>query len=184
MVTGIILAGGKSTRCSTNKLMLKVMNKPLILHTIDSIRPFVDKIIVVTGKYHEEFKPILKDVDVVFNKDYELGMFSSIQAGVKHVEGNFLILPGDCPFVKKETFRLLLSEDDFLLRVPMYMGSSGHPIYIHSSLKERILNEEITSNLRKIRDEIGYQKVEVDDPNILNDIDTMNNYETLLKERK
>ncbi len=184
MITGIILAGGKSTRCATNKLTLLVNKKPLILHTIESMTSFVDKIIVVTGKYHNELKPILKDVEVVYNKDFELGMFSSICAGVRHVEGNFFVLPGDCPFVKKETFKSLLSEGNFLLRVPTYKGETGHPILIHSSLKKKILNEPLTSNLKKIRDEIGFEKIEVNDPNILNDIDTLINYKTLVEERK
>ncbi len=60
MATGIILAGGESRRANTNKMLLEIYDKPLILHTIENMSPFVEKIIVVTGKYYEELKPHLK----------------------------------------------------------------------------------------------------------------------------
>ena len=182
MTTGIILAAGESTRAGQNKLMLEVNKKPLILHTVDSIRPFVDKLIVVTGKYNEQMCPILKDVEIVFNKDYQKGMFSSIRAGVAHSEGNIFVIPGDCPFVSKEVVKAL-SSPSFSIRVPAYKGTCGHPIYLSEKVKDLLLKEDINSNLKAFRDKVGYEKVEVNDKNILNDIDTIEDYEELLKER-
>ena len=70
MVTGIILAGGHSSRAKTNKLLLLVDSKPLISHTIDSLKSHVDKLVVVTGRYDKELRPYLNDVIVAYNKDY------------------------------------------------------------------------------------------------------------------
>ena len=184
MITGIILAGGKSTRAGQNKLLLEVGGKPIVLHTIKAMRPFVDKLIVVTGRYHDELCKVLKDVEVVFNKKYEDGMFSSVRAGVAQAEGNFFVLPGDCPFVSKKTISALLDCDEsFSIRVPTYDGHTGHPMYVNRKLRRRILHEPHDSNLRIFRDEIGYETVEVDDKSILNDVDTIEDYEKLLKER-
>lgn len=183
MVTGIILAGGESSRAGKNKMLLNVGGKPLILHTIDSMRPFVNKLVVVTGKYHDEMAPQLHDVDIVFNKDYQKGMFSSVKAGVAHAEGNFFIIPGDCPFVSKEVVSSLM-KDNFSIRVPVYHRHTGHPIYLHEKMKNLLLKESIESNLRAFRDKVGYEEVDVNDKNILNDIDTIEDYEKLLKERK
>lgn len=183
MTSGIILAGGESSRAGKNKLMLEVCGKPLLLHTIDSLRPFVDKLIVVTGKYHEQMAPILMDVEIVFNKNYELGMFSSIRAGVARAEGNFFIIPGDCPFVSKDVVSALMDKEEFSIRVPEYDGHTGHPVYLNRKLRRRILYEPPESNLRIFRDEVGYETVPVKDKNILNDIDTIEDYEKLLKER-
>ena len=183
MVIGIILAGGKSTRIGENKLLLELFNLPLIKHTITSIEPFVNKIVIVTGRYHEELSNALKGYDIIYNKDYEKGMFSSVLAGVKKVDGDFLILPGDCPFVKEETYIKLLNASG-LLRVPTYKGKHGHPLYFNSSLKEKLLSEDINSSLKAFRDKIGYVEVEVDDENILNDIDTFKDYEKLVETRK
>ncbi len=183
MVTGIILAGGKSTRFGENKLLLDLFNLPLIKQTINCIEPFVNKIVIVTGRYHEELSIALKGYDVFYNKDYEKGMFSSVLRGVKEVEGDFFILPGDCPFVKKETFTKMLNTSG-LLRVPTYKGKHGHPIYFDKSLKDKLLDEDINSSLKAFRDKIGFTEVDVDDENILNDVDTFKDYEKLVETRK
>ena len=92
MTECIILAGGISTRMGTNKMLLEYKGHPLIWHTIQSVAPFVSKIIIVTGKYDQEIRDALKDekVSFVYNKDYELGMFSSVLAGVKETSEDFL----------------------------------------------------------------------------------------------
>lgn len=185
MITGMILAGGCSTRTKTNKLLLKVDEKPLILHTIDSMKPFVDHLIVVTGKYDQELKPYLKDVEVIYNKDYELGMFSSVLAGIKNVDSDVLILPGDIMNISHNTFKSLLINKG-TITIPTYKGQNGHPLFLNKKMCELLKKEDINSNLKlfvnKNSEAINY--VEVDDPFIKFDIDTMKDYQTLLNRRK
>ena len=71
MAECIILAGGKSTRMGTNKLLLDFNGHPLIWHTIQSVYPFVSRVIVVTGRYDKEIREALNDldIDIVTNKD-------------------------------------------------------------------------------------------------------------------
>ncbi len=184
MVTGIVLAGGKSSRVATNKMMLDFSFKPMIIQTIESIKPFVDKLVVVTGRYHDELAILLHDYNVVYNDDYEKGMFSSVLKGVKEAEGDFFILPGDCPFVKKETFEKLLNSKSFTIRIPSFNGKNGHPSLFSASMKDKLLNEDLSSNLKAFRDKIGYEQVPVDDVNILNDVDTIEEYERLKMEKE
>lgn len=179
MITGIVLAGGLSLRTQTNKLMLTVKGKALISHTCESIRPYVDKLVVVTGRYDKEIRTILKDVEIIYNKDYELGMFTSVKTGVSKADGDFFVIPGDCPFVGKEVFERLISSDTFLIRVPTYKGKHGHPIFFNGSLKQKILDEPDESNLKVFRNKIGYEEIEVSDPNILNDVDTIEEYQNI-----
>ena len=185
MVTGIILAGGCSTRAQTNKLLLEVDNKPLILHAVDSIKPFVDHLIVVTGKYDQELRPYLKDVEVIYNKDYELGMFSSVLAGIKNVDSDVIILPGDMMNISHNTFKSLLNNKG-TITIPTYKGQNGHPLFLNKKMCELLKKEDINSNLKlfvnKNSESINY--VEVDDPFIKFDIDTMKDYQTLLNRRK
>ena len=100
MIDGIILAGGKSTRMKTNKMLLDFNGHPIIWHTLKSISPYVDRVIIVTGCYDKEIREALKNEDVyfIYNKGYEKGMFSSVLTGVKETRGDFFIIPGDCPF--------------------------------------------------------------------------------------
>ena len=104
MAEGIILAGGKSVRMKQNKMLLSFRGHPLIWYTIQSMKPNVSRVIVVTGRYDKEIREALKDetnITFVYNKDYELGMFSSVLTGVKETKEDFFIVPGDCPFIKE-----------------------------------------------------------------------------------
>lgn len=178
MITGIILAGGLSSRYNANKLILTVKGKPLIRYAIEGMKPFVDKLVVVTGRYHDELLPHLKDVEVVKNENYMDGMFSSVLTGVSRAEGNFFILPGDIGFVKKSVYEALL-KGEFSIRVPAYEGKTGHPVFFLANNKEEILKMNKDSNLREYLMQKGFEKIEVKDPNILKDIDTPQDYEIL-----
>ncbi len=181
MIEAIILAGGKSSRLKRNKMLLKVDNVPLILHTINCYRPFVDKVIVVTGKYHQEISELLKNeekVIVVENKDYELGMFSSVKVGVNATSGDFLLTPGDCPFVKKETIKKIL-EGKGKIRVPRYQNEDGHPIYISKEYKQEILDFPLDLNLKVFRDSKNYEIINVDDKNILMNLNSVLDLENI-----
>ena len=187
MAEAIILAGGKSTRMGTNKMLLMYNGHPLLWHTIQSVAPFVSRVIVVTGKYDQEIREALKDVDVTFvcNKDYELGMFSSVLIGVKETKEDFMIIPGDCPFIQKETFDAILSSKEDI-RYPSYHGEEGHPLYISKKYKEELLNYGLDNNLKMFRDSKKCEIINVEDKNIvmnLNDINDFANIDISLKGR-
>ena len=89
----------------------------------------------------------------------------------------------DIPFIFASTYDALLKGSK-PIRFPSYKGKEGHPLFISITLKEKLLTEPVDSNLRKFRDEQDKEIIQVDDPNILKDIDTMKEYQTLLDERK
>lgn len=167
MAECIILAGGKSTRMGTNKMLLDYKGHPLIWYTINSVKDLVNKVIVVTGKYDQELRDALKDLDItfVYNKDYELGMFSSVLTGVKETKEDFLVLPGDCPFIKKETIQKILNGKGDI-RYPMYQNQEGHPLYISKKYKDELLSFGLDSNLKLFRDSKKCEIINVEDKNI------------------
>ena len=186
MAQGIILAGGFSSRTNNNKMRLSIDGKPLIIHTIESMKPFVNKIFLVTGHYDSDIRSIVHEDEkliIVYNKDYEKGMFSSVLCGVKNVTEDFFIIPGDIPFINASTYNALLKGTK-PVRFPTYQGKEGHPLFISIELKGKLLKEPIDSNLKKFRDEQDKEIIQVDDKYILKDIDTIKEYETLLDERK
>lgn len=186
MTQGIILAAGYSSRAHTNKMLLTYDNKFVLSHAVEGMLPFVDKIFVVTGHYHDELikamKPYSK-VAIVYNADYDQGMFTSVQAGVKKIKGDFFILPGDCPFVSAATYQKMLNGKK-AIRVPEYNGRMGHPLFLSACLKESLLNELPTSNLKVFRNRYDYEIIKTDDPHVLIDIDTQNDYRAIEKMRK
>ena len=174
MAECIILAGGKSTRMGTNKMLLDFKGHPLLWHTIQSVSPFVSKVIVVTGKYDKEIRDALKDQNVTFiyNKDYELGMFSSVLTGVKETTDDFMIIPGDCPFVKPETFKKILSGKGDI-RYPKCGELEGHPLYISKKYKSELLNFGLDRNLKVFRDSKKCEIINVEDQNIVMNLNSI-----------
>lgn len=186
MAQGIILAGGFSSRTQNNKMRLSIDGKPLIIHTIEAMKPFVNKIFLITGHYDSDIRSIVQEdekITIIFNESYEKGMFSSVLCGTKNVTEDFFIIPGDIPFISAQTYSALLNGHK-PLRFPSYKGKEGHPLFVSIELKDKLLKESIDSNLKKFRDEQDKEIIPVDDPYILKDIDTLKEYETLLDERK
>lgn len=174
MTQALLLAAGRSSRAKTNKLLVSVAGQPLIIHAINSVSPFVDEIIVVIGHYHQALVDLLKDypkVRLINNSHYQEGMFSSVLTGAQLISEDCFILPGDCPFVQASTYRALL-ESKQPIAVPAYQGKLGHPLFLRKQLISALRAHSPTSNLQVFRDQMGYQRIEVDDANILTDIDT------------
>ena len=185
MIEGIILAGGFSSRANQNKMLFDFGGHPLIWHTIESLRPFVDRIIVVTGHYDSEIREALKnekEIEFVYNKQYPMGMFSSVKTGVEITKSDFLILPGDCPFIPKKVISKILAGNG-AIRYPRYKEKDGHPLYVSKLLKKALLDEPDDSNLKLFRDKQNCEVIQIDDENVLNDIDTQNDYNQKLMER-
>lgn len=181
MIDAVILAGGCSVRFKSNKLLFPINDKPLIIHTIESLKDFVSHIYVVTGHYHDEITEVIKNIDkvsIIYNPNYMNGMFSSVQVGIKATNNDILLIPGDCPFVNEKTIQQLI-DGKGLIRCPAYKGKNGHPLFIKKELKEEILKLSSDSNLKTYRDQIGYEIIDCDDPHIFIDIDTIKDYQNL-----
>lgn len=180
MAECIILAGGKSTRMGTNKMLLDYKGHPLLWYTIQSVRPFVNRIIVVTGKYDQEIREALKEeiVEFVYNKDYELGMFSSVLTGVKETKDDFMVIPGDCPFIKKKTFKKILDGTGDI-RYPKCGDLEGHPLYISKKNKDELLHFGLDNNLKMFRDSKKCEIIIVEDKNISMNLNNILDFSSL-----
>lgn len=186
MTMGIILAGGYSSRAESNKMVLKYKNIEIIKHAINAMQDYCTEVIVVTGHYHDDTLKVLKDfpkIRVVRNLDYNKGMFSSVKVGVREVDDDFFLTPGDYPLIMKSTYEKVLNATG-LIRVPTFNKCRGHPLFISKELISNLLNESDDSNLKLFRNKYEITNVETNDEGILKDIDTVNDYLRLKTERK
>jgi len=178
-IEGIVLAAGFSSRMGKFKMEMSLNGKTLIERSVESLDKVCSKIIVVAGYKIERIKEILKSyekVEVVFNKEFEKGMFSSVKIGISQIKAEkFFLLPGDIPFVNEDVFKKLLSKKGDII-IPVFQSRKGHPVLIDSSLINEILNEPEDSNLKLFIDKKGFTTVEVQDEAILFDIDTEEDY--------
>jgi len=178
---GIVLAGGYASRMSQNKMMLPFAGKPLIAATIMRMRSSVNRIIIVTGHYHvpiASYFSEMSDITIVFNPDYERGMFTSVQRGVQETKSDFFVTPGDYPLISENTYQSLILATG-KIRVPVYRGQRGHPIFFDHTMKGWLLACDPSDNLKAFRDRYEVNYVDVDDPGVIQDIDTPSDYQHL-----
>src|SRR3954467_6801521 len=125
--TGIILAGGKSSRMGTNKALLTIDGKTVIERIVDQLDQIVDEIIVVTNHFQDyEFLQL----PMVEDKWKEMGPLAGIEAGLNasKTERN-LIVACDMPFISIQLGTYLLScLKDYQAAVPEISGQL-HPLF-------------------------------------------------------
>ncbi|MEO8169148.1 MAG: nucleotidyltransferase family protein, partial [bacterium] len=172
---GIILAAGASSRAGSFKMELPLGDKTLIERSIEGMYNVCSRIIVVAGFRIERVRELLSHyskVEVVENRNWQRGMFSSVQCGVRHLDAErFFLLPADVPLVPESVYLKLLSAENNIV-VPKYCGRNGHPIVLHRSIVRIILSEPETSNLRRLIQECGFKSVPVEHKDILVDVDS------------
>ena len=107
--TGIILAGGKSTRMGIDKGFVKFNNKTFVKHIMDCLQPMVDEIIIISDNSDYDVFGVKRIAD--FIKD--AGPLAGVYTGLIHSNTtNNIILSCDVPFIKKNILELLIKEEN------------------------------------------------------------------------
>jgi len=108
----LILASGRSERIKENKALIRLGDKPLLLHVIERVLDLTNEIIVAVGKNDElsAYTRILPSTVTVVKDVVEgKGPLAGIFAGMKNMHSKYaLVLPCDSPFIKKEVLMYLL----------------------------------------------------------------------------
>ena len=183
IVECVILAAGLSSRMGKNKMLLKIDGKTAIERCVQAFDESCSKIIVVTGRYHDDIQKCLAPYDkvrIVYHPDYMRGMFSSVKAGIKHAHSErFFLTPGDYPLLKPEVISQMMELSGCLV-VPEHHGEQGHPVLLHQSLIPLILHSA-SSSLRDCIDSIAPKKqiLPIDDIGVVTDMDTDLDYQAI-----
>ena len=186
-VSAIILGAGLSRRMGEeNKLFLPIGGKPMIEWVIQHVGSAgVDEIILVGSELSLDRLKKFENTrtKVVDNPDYQSGMTSSIQAGVEMAAGDgYMICLGDQPNIKTPTYDVLLdafSSNPAAIVLPFYQGEKGNPVILPKVFRADILAHEEPEGCKGIvmaNKELVIQ-VDVDDPGVLQDIDTKTDYD-------
>ncbi len=192
-VGALILAAGLSSRMGSFKPFLEIEEKTLIERSIDLFfQAGVTTIITVAGYKAQDLKKVVTATpsEFVINERYAEGMFSSVKKGVESLRDccdAFFLLPVDIPLVKDSTPGKLLDtffSASYQVCYPTYLKQRGHPPLINKSLIPDILCYNGAGGLRKLLKKYEHKAIEVDvnDPFILRDIDTKEDYSALVDE--
>ncbi len=108
-ITGIILAGGKSSRMGTDKGFLQLNNKSFVQYSIDALKPLVFDIIIVSDNSNYDVFGHQRITDDIKDAGPVSGIYSGLQAS--KTEYN-LILSCDVPLISSEVLQQLIEEVD------------------------------------------------------------------------
>ncbi|CAN5477643.1 nucleotidyltransferase family protein [soil metagenome] len=166
-LAAVILAAGSSSRLGQPKQLLRLDGKTLLTRTVELARAAgCDRVIVVVGANGEAMIDELlgTPVEIVRNEAWQLGMGSSIRAGVARyfaqppVSGGLFLMLCDQPHVSVQTLHRLHAAHIRSGRpvcVSSYGGTIGAPVLVAGS---RI------ASLLDVPDDRGAKTIWLDNP--------------------
>ena len=195
-VSLILLAAGSSSRMGRPKQTLPWMGKPLLTWQIEECgRSRVDEVIVVLGDNAAAFKPLLPDslgrvptYRTVEEPGLTTGKTLSVKAGLATVDGratDYIFLAMDSPRPAHITDALVEAHlaGGLPITYPWHGGVEGHPPVMNASLRVEITAiTEGNRGLREVteRDPARVNKVEFDDPIVIVNMNSPEDYERAL----
>ncbi len=192
IINGLILSAGLSSRMGELKPLLLYNGTPFITTILNKLNIVCDAIGIVAGHEKNRIqdiihrdKPDTKTVKLIFNENFKEGMFSSLQTGLKEMSDCDWLLYHfvDQPHIPEKFYKgfILELEESYNWIQPKYDGRKGHPIILHHSLFSMILESEHTS-LKEISNSPKIKKKfwDCSYPQILDDIDTKEDYQKLI----
>lgn len=188
----IILAAGQGKRMGTVKQLLPWGDTTVLGQSITCYNDInIDKLIIVVGYKADLIKEIFSHYKITwaYNEDFAGDMASSFKKGFEKIDNDTEVLYlalGDTPAIKAETLQLMESVYDknrYKIIIPMVNGRKGHPVLFSKDIFKDLemvgRNYNLKDVIKNHDDEVYYLQVE--DENIIYDIDTIEEYETLLR---
>ena len=160
-ILGAILAGGQSKRMGKDKLFLEFNNKKLIEHTIDKVKKYLKRVIIITNQDNEFFsKNNLTTVKDCI--EGQLGPLIGILTAMKWAKENLskcswiATFPCDTPFFPESIIESFIKESEKKESLILCASSHGrkHNIFglwsldLYDKLKDDLINKKV----RKVQD--------------------------------
>ena len=190
-VNGVILAAGTSSRMEWNKLLLPYNNHTIIEEVALQLSGSkVDNILIVTGFEKNLVERAVKNAEKlkpVHNENYKLGRAESIKCAVQHTDKDadaLLFMVGDKPTVSSDLINNAIYKFKKTKPKLLYTqtpSGRGHPIIFSKALFPELLllaGDEVGNDLI---DRYKDETVILEDNEIQVDIDTISDYNLLLK---
>lgn len=189
----IILAAGSSKRMGTQKLLLPYNGATMIETVIDNVLgSHIEKVMVVLGADSEKITSVIGDKPVKFcrNQQPEKGMLSSVICGFKALPEDAnaaLIYLGDQPNIPPAITNTILeayNDDLHGIVIPVHDHRRGHPLLVDLKYRRDIFKLDLEKGLRSLMHLFPQDVLEVDvnEPGILVDIDTREEYAKATKQ--
>lgn len=191
----IILAAGASTRMGQPKQLLQYNEASLIQHAIDeALAAGAQKVLVVLGAGAEKISEQInkRQANILYNKNWEEGMASSIREGVQQsvlLSANVdavILMVCDQPYVNAALLRNIVSrhvESGKQIVASQYKDTLGTPVLFQKSFFPELLKLKGDTGAKAIlmdnKDQVEPVRFPLGDI----DIDNQADYEMLLQQK-
>ncbi len=196
MIAAIILAAGASKRMGFPKALLTYRGTTFLETTVRASEAAgLKRLVVVLGpdsaKVLNACDLPRSTVEVVENLAPETGPIASLQLGLRsvinHPVEGVLAWHVDRPHVSVATLQSLVAryrEDSAAIVVPTYAEQRGHPVIFGRAVFEELLAVRHGHGARSVvrADPSRVLTVPVDDPAVVQDVDTPAEYQDLLRQ--
>lgn len=186
----VILAAGKSSRMGQIKQLLAIGNKTLLTLAIESaLQTDADKTYCVLGAHSETIQKTIEHypIGLISNKNYHLGLSSSIIAALNHLEdqhyNNILIMLADQPKVDANYLNQLLEESrkqPSKIIASSYSGLSGVPAVFPEKYFNELYHLKGDKGAKTFLNSAEIDLVQIESVPLI-DIDTAEDYSKYLK---
>ncbi|MDG1731076.1 MAG: molybdenum cofactor guanylyltransferase [Algibacter sp.] len=135
-ITGIILAGGKSSRMGTDKGFLLLNDKPFVQYSIDALQPLVSEIIIVSDDSKYDIFGLKRVDDITKNAGPVAGICSGLEASFSEYN---IILSCDVPLITSKILQKLIDAIDDTSEI-IQVESKGKTMPLIALYKKQIIN--------------------------------------------
>ncbi|MCI0416070.1 nucleotidyltransferase family protein [bacterium] len=190
MLALLILAAGESSRIRFPKALLKIGEETFVECIIRKAKEAgIGSISVITGADHEKITQSLSQLSCIHNENYMQGQISSLQKGISKLPemiNEVMVWPVDQPLIKRETVASLIESRNHAgraLTIPVYQDRKGHPVIYNKDAMEAAIGLQPHQTGKDLQAffATNISFVEVDDPGVVIDIDTLEDYEKYIK---
>lgn len=196
MISGIILAAGESRRMGSPKALLRYRGKTFIeciCHNF--LAAGIDELVVVLGARADELRraiPAHPTLRTIMNPRYFQGQLSSLMVGINALSAESeaaVVNLVDHPMIEASTVSALLTSfraDPVPILIAAYHGKRGHPVLFSRQVYGEILAAPLDQGAKVVvrKDPARVRELELDDPGILADIDTPEDYRQYVGEKR
>ena len=177
----------------TKKMLLPYRGMTIIEKVIENVLASgIDRVLVVTGSGKDEIVKVIRrlPVEQCYNENWKEGMLSSVKCGFRSLPEKCsaaMVFLGDQPMIHAATIEEVIyayRKSGKGIIMPVYKKKRGHPLLIDIKYTDELEKLNPDEGLRMLAHKfpVDVLEVETDDPAVLKDIDTPEDYRNELNQ--